>query len=271
MKKYLIILTMIMALILAGCGAADDTASNDSSVSGTDVSAEEIQQDDSSESESAESGEKAEKAVIVIDAGHQRHGNSEQEPVGPGASETKAKVTGGTSGVSTGGPEFELTLEISKALKTELESRGYDVIMVRESNDVDISNSERAEIANKAEADAFIRIHANGSDDSSMTGAMTICQTKENPYNGDCYEMSHLLSQCVLDEYAKATGIKVEKLWETDTMSGINWSKVPVTILEMGYMTNPDEDEKMASPEFQKKMVSGIASGIEKYLKEREK
>lgn len=275
MKKYLIVLTMIMALILAGCGASDNKAADDNSAASADLSAAEIQQDGSSENESADnegagSGGQAENAVIVIDAGHQRHGNSDQEPVGPGASETKAKVTGGTAGVSTGIPEYELTLDISEALKSELENRGYSVIMTRESNDVDISNSERAEIANKAEADVFIRIHANGSENSSAAGAMTICQTKDNPYNGDVYEMSRLLSQCVLDEYTAATGIAAEKLWETDTMSGINWSEVPVTILEMGYMSNPDEDEKMASPEFRGKMVGGIVSGIEKYLKERE-
>jgi len=204
--------------------------------------------------------------VIVIDAGHQGKGNSELELIGPGATTSKPKVASGTRGVSTKIPEYELTLTVAIKLRDALVSQGYQVMMIRESHEVNISNKERAEIANQAGAAVFIRIHANGSNDSSVNGVLTACQTAQSPYCAEYYTPSRKLSDCVVNNMAKITGAKNRGVWETDAMSGTNWCKVPSTIVEMGFMTNPREDYLMSTPEYQQNMVNAMVKGINEFL-----
>ena len=206
--------------------------------------------------------------VVAIDAGHQAKGNSEKEPIGPGSSTMKAKVAAGAEGISTKLPEYKLTLSVSQKLRRILEERGYKVIMIRESNDVNLSNAERAEIANKSGASIFVRVHANSLDNNSVHGTLSMCQTAKNPYNGNLHAKSYSLSKKITDYVCAATGFKNRGVQETDSMSGINWCTIPVTIIEMGFMSNPEEDQKMAQDDYQELIAAGIANGIDAYFNE---
>ena len=204
---------------------------------------------------------------VAIDAGHQAHGNSEQEPIGPGASQTKAKVASGTTGRTTGVTEYQLNLDVSLKLRDELEARGYEVYMIRETNDVDISNAERAQLAAESGADILVRIHANGSDNTSVAGALTMAPSTANPYlSQELIAECQKLSQCIITTFCASTGANNQGVYQTDEMSGLNWCSIPATIVEMGYMTNPDEDTRMQTAEYQQQMVTGIADGIDQYF-----
>lgn len=205
------------------------------------------------------------KKTVAIDAGHQQKGDSSTEPIGPGASTKKAKVAGGTSGVSTKVPEYKLTLSVAKKLKKELVNRGYKVVMIRTKNDVNISNSERAKKANKT-SDICIRLHADGAGDSSVNGASALCPSTSNKYVGKLGKASKKLSEYVLNSMCDETGAKNRGISIRDDLTGTNWSTIPVTLIEMGFMTNKTEDINMQKKEYQEKLAKGMAKGVEQYF-----
>nr|WP_246363020.1 N-acetylmuramoyl-L-alanine amidase [Paenibacillus alba] len=205
----------------------------------------------------------------MLDPGHQRKGNPTPEQVGPDVKETKPAVSSGTVGVSTKKPEYVLNLEVSLLIKAELISRGIEVAMTRETNDVDISNKQRAEMANEAGAALAVRIHADG-DGSPKTRGFSVLYPSASvaavkPIAADSREAAGYL----LERLKAATDMSGRGLSARSDLSGFNWSTVPVVLVELGFMTNPEEDELMSEEGYQKKLAKGIADGIEQFLQSR--
>lgn len=204
--------------------------------------------------------------LVMIDPGHQRRGNNEPEQVGPDTRETKAKVSSGTVGVRTKKPEYVLNLEVSALLKAELVRRGINVTMTRETHDVDISNKQRADMANDAGAALVVRIHADGDASASTKGFSVLYPGAGQPAVKPIAAESKQAAGYLLAGLQQATGSKGRGLSARDDLSGFNWSKVPVALVELGFMTNPEEDELMSEAAYQQKLATGIADGIEQFM-----
>ena len=207
-----------------------------------------------------------EKYIVCLDPGHQTKGNPALEEIAPNSDKKKAKVTTGTRGVITKKYESELMLEIALKLKTSLESKGYKVIMTRTKNDVDISNKERAIFANDSKADVYIRLHADGSENKNAAGASVLTSSPKNKYTKKVQKESEEFSKILLEEYVKATGAKNRGLIYRDDLTGTNWATVHNTLIELGFMSNAEEDKKLSEKDYQDKIVKGLVNGIDRYL-----
>lgn len=196
--------------------------------------------------------------VVVLDPGHQLHADSAQEPLGPGMSGTKDKCSSGTSGVSTGRPEYEVNLEIALKMRDYLESLGCTVYMTRTANNVDISNIDRANFALSYSPDVYIRLHCDGSNDSSSRG-IGVFVADSGKYAGSLCKWGDLLGSCLSD----ATGSKYRGCNAGSTYSGLNWAaEIPSFLLEMGFMSNAKDDELLSDPDYQQKICEGAAEFI---------
>lgn len=210
----------------------------------------------------------ASRNVIVLDPGHSSQVPDWDVPIGPGSSDMKEADNLGAVGLWTGVHEYELNLDVSLMLRERLEARGYHVIMVRTTNTGIYSCVDRARVANNTDAAIFVRIHANAAPKNhSQNGALTICITEDNEFVPEMYSASRLLSDVILNSYVRSTGCYNEGVMERDDMIANNWSEVPTTLIELGYLTNETEDNLMQTSEYRKKMVDGLVNGIDEYFR----
>ena len=211
--------------------------------------------------------EKAKGKVVEINPGHAAKANTGREPIGPGATTTKQKFTSGTQGVVTGLAEYELNLQVSLKLRDILVARGYTVYMSRTTNDSTMSNAERARKATADGADIYVQIHANSVDSSSVSGVLNYAPASNNPYLSKAVIANSQKLATLLTKYQCAkTGQRARDNIYANDMTGINWSTVPTSIVEMGFMSNASEDRFMANSANQKLIATGIADGIDAYF-----
>lgn len=205
------------------------------------------------------------KKVIVIDPGHGGKSSSEKEPNSPDSTVMKAKNVSGATGAWTKTPEHVIALEVANALKAQLSSAGFTVIMTRNTSSETISNIERAEIGNKNNADLAVRIHADSSDNSSAKGASMLVPG-EVGYAKDISKVSRKYGEIIFNTLLSEVGMKSRGIVTRNDLTGFNWSKVPVVLIEMGFLSNQEEDKLLSSEQYQKKIAEGLFKGIKKAL-----
>lgn len=203
---------------------------------------------------------------IVIDPGKQSNANMVMEEIGPGSTETKMGASDGFTGSILGTKESSLNLEYALLLKAELEKRGYEVVLTRESDSVDLTNKARAEFANTEAADIFIRIQMNFSSNSELSGVMAITMTKQSPYNSNLYSNSNVLATRILQNIILQTNAANHGIYETDQMTVINWSEAPVVIVNLGYLSNEADEANLINAAYKTKIITGMADGIDSYF-----
>ncbi|MDD6000380.1 MAG: N-acetylmuramoyl-L-alanine amidase [Lachnospiraceae bacterium] len=206
------------------------------------------------------------KKIVCLDPGHSAKMSGGTEPIGPGASTRKAKDAVGTRGVVSGTYEYQFTLTLAKRLQTLLEKKGYEVILTRKDSKHAISCKERAMVANDADADIFVRLHVDASASGSTRGASALYPSSANPYNGKLSKKCKKLSKCILNNMCEEAGTHNRGLFVRNDLSGSNWAAMPVTLIEVGFMTNATEDRLLNKTSYQKKLAKGIVSGIDEYF-----
>ncbi|PFL58505.1 N-acetylmuramoyl-L-alanine amidase [Bacillus cereus] len=216
-----------------------------------------------------ESNEKQGKFLVVIDPGHQQKANLNLEPIGPGATTQKYKVTDGTTGVVTKKREAVLVLEMAFVLKEKLEAKGIQVLMTRTSQDVDISNKERATFANDHKANLFLRLHADGSENPNQSGFAILTPAEGSPYTKEIYAESLQISQTIVNKMRENQQVKVNGIKFRDDLSGFNWAKVPGVLLEFGFMSNPEEDKKLSDPQYVNSLLQSVTDSVDEYRKSK--
>lgn len=268
-------LCVAIALLLAGCanppGSSAAIPTDEAAIAATPIPGEATYGPSESNSTTSRpvivpspTPKPLEGKKIGIDPGHQSKANMTTEPIAPGSGVKNTKVTGGTQGIATGISEQQFNLELALILQDLLMEYGAEVYMTRTTADVNISNAERAQLVSQNGCSAWIRIHADGSDDRSVSG-MSMLVPNSKYLSEELCDESSLLGECIIEGVIEKTGARSRGLIERSNIAGFNWSEIPVCLIECGFMSNAREDRLLAQKDYKMKIAEGIAEGFVKY------
>jgi N-acetylmuramoyl-L-alanine amidase len=200
-------------------------------------------------------------ALICLDPGHGTPPaiGQQTEPVGPGSSIRKIKDGGGASG------EAEVALAIAKKTRTLLLRRGYRVAMTRTGATFRYGNGgniARAQFCNRHYAALMLRIHADGSTDTSRHGLSTLYPALHRGWTDDVHASSLRAARLVQRSTVAATSARDLGLVRRSDLTGFNWANVPAILVETGYMSSPSERRLLQSSAYQWKVARGFTTGV---------
>ena len=248
MKKILWVLLIISVILGAAYGikTANQAAENKKAAI-----------DDTQKSET-----EAESKTIVIDPGHASTSSTKTEPNAPVSSVMKVTESGGAKGSFMGTPEYLVNMNVARKLKPLLEAKGYRVVMTKTENSTFMGNIARAEVGNNENAALVIRIHCDSADGSSTNGASMLVPAKVNAGTTAIADISGQYGKTILNTLVSDVGMKNNGVVTRSDLTGFNWTKVPVVLVEMGFLSNQTEDNRLSSDSYQNQLAAALAKGI---------
>ncbi|MCT1401279.1 N-acetylmuramoyl-L-alanine amidase [Paenibacillus sp. p3-SID867] len=167
---------------------------------------------------------------------------------------------GGKDNGATGASgSFEKDFTLQLALKVEelaKQEPGIEVVLTRsEDRFISSIDRERPEIANRLGADLFISIHGNTYEDASVSGTETYYY----------HENSRFLAEIMQKHMVQTSGFRDRGVKKEDFFV-LKDSNMPAALIEMGYLTNPQEENEMLTEDYQYRMASSILDGIKEAL-----
>lgn len=156
--------------------------------------------------------------------------------------------------------EKDANLAIALHLQKMLLDAGYDVYMIRETDEY-IELVDRPALAKENKVDLLVSIHLN-----SIDGDSDATRGTEVWYSDLRGEESKVLAQYVVDELVAVIGSKNRGIKLSNGLAVLKYSEVPACLVECGFITSETERAKLFDPEYQEKIAEGIYNGIQKFL-----